>query len=68
MENSAHYHASEAEIRMMSKKMGISKRANEIIDEEIITPQRTTITNNQLRTSSMMTHHSTCNQKIIVRK
>ena len=51
--NSANCHANKAGIKMMAEDTDISKRANEIITNERITPQRIIITNNQLMSSGI---------------
>ena len=68
MENSANYHADEAGISKMNKKIDISKRAKEILDKEQITSKKIAITNSQLKHSGIMTHHNTYNVKIIFRQ
>ena len=68
MENSANYHADEAGISKMNKKIDISRRAKEILDKEPITSKRITITKSQLKHSGIMTHHDACNREIIFRQ
>ena len=58
IENSANYHASKAGPQMMTKDADVSKRANEIIENERITPQRIVITKNQLKSSGIKMHDS----------
>ena len=68
MENRTKYHADKAEISTMGNGIEISRRTKEILDKEKITSKRLAMTNSQLNNSGIMTHHSACNRKIIVRQ
>ena len=46
IDNSANYHANEVGKQMMAKETDTSKRANEIIENERMTPHIIRITNN----------------------
>ena len=62
-ENSTKYHVEKTGMKMFRKDIDVSKRANEIIVRERITPQRTIITNNRLKNSGIKIHNNLHREK-----